>query len=306
MPSLHLTNTNFQSQSKVLKGIYSNENREAPPHFPKVFNIYDNEPARSFMTFLPITNLGPLAQKNEGAAPLFDALAEGDSSTFNFQTYSLAYKITEEANLEDPHGIFKKLPKYLAKSERVTKDLLIYQILNLAFTAGVNLPDGLALCATAHTSPRAATQSNILANTALTPESLQAAFIDFQTLTDDAGLPSYRTPRQLVVPPQLHKIGQEILGSEYYPYSDENKKNVVEGTVELIVSRYITSTTAWFVLAGKGDLNDDTHSMFASFKWQNKQTVWEDGETGNINHRTSFRIAFGTVGFRGVVGSQGA
>src|SRR5476651_2844781 len=96
-PSIFTTNTNFQSQSKVLKAVYSKENKEAPPLYPMLFNNYDNEPARSFMTFLPVTNMGTFFQKNEGAAPAFDNLSESTVSTYNFQTYALAYKLTEEA-----------------------------------------------------------------------------------------------------------------------------------------------------------------------------------------------------------------
>jgi Mu-like prophage major head subunit gpT len=305
-PSIFTTNTNFQSQSKVLKAVYSKENKEAPPLYPMLFNDYDNEAARSFMTFLPVTNMGTFSQKNEGAPPAFDNLSESIASTFNFQTYALAYKLTEEANLEDPHGLAKKLPKFLSKSERVSKDLLIWNILNLGFAGGPLLADGVVLFSASHPIARGGTYSNLLANTALTPESLQAAYILMETLSDDATLPSFRTPRYLVVRPELHKIAQEILGSEYYPYSDENRRNVVEGTVQVIVSRYQTSTTQWGVFAGKGDLDGDTHSLFYSFKWQNKQTVWEDGETGNINHRSSFRLGFGSVDGRGSVGSQGA
>lgn len=310
MAATHNTSTYFQANSKVLKKVYIKTAEKVPVLYPEVFNVVDNDMKRPFMTYLPIVGLGTMALKPEGAAALFDQSFEGVATTFNFLTYALAYKITEEAELEDAKDLLARLPAMLAYGEQITKELLIWNILNLAFTAGVNGVDGQPLCSTTHTLAGAPgiNVSNTAGSTALTPESLQNSFIAFETLVDDRNLPIYRTPKQLVVPPQLHKVAEEVLGSPAYPYSNENKTNVVAGKLDLLVSRYITLTSppAWFVLAGKGGIEGDSHSLLCSYKWQHRQRMWMDNDSGNVNHRASFRISFGFGDFRGVYGSQGA
>ena len=303
------TSTFFQSNSKVLKAVYVQNMKKVPAVYQEVFNTLDVDMKRPFATFQPIIEMGTLAVKQEGANPAFDQPIEGIPTTFLYQTFALAYKITEEAELEDAMALIKRLPGMLAYSEQVTKDLLFWQAFNLAFTSGVNGADGVPLVSTAHPligAPGNPTFSNSGGTVALSPEALQAAYISFHTMLSDRGLPMYKTPKQLVIPPQLQKVAEEILGSPYYPYSNENRTNVVQRSVTPLVSRYLTSPTAWFVLAGKGDIEGDSHSLVTGFKWQNRQRTWVDESTGNMNHRTSFRATYGFKNFRGFWGSQGS
>ena len=308
MAAYHSTNTWFQANSKVIKQTFVKSAVEVPPQYPRIFNVTDNDTRRPFMTVLPIVELGTFALKPEGAAPAYDQAYEGIPTSFNFLTYSLAYKVTEEAELEDAKNLLSRLPRMLAYGEQITEELLYWNVFNFGFTSGVNGADGVTLFNTAHplASSAGITISNSAGTTALTPESLQNAFLALETTVSDRNLPSYRTPRYLVVGPALYKTAEEILGSSYYPYSSENRKNVVEGKVELIVSRFITSATAWFVMAGKGPLEGDTHSFLVSHKWRNRQYTWVSEETGNMNHRASFRSTWGWVDWRGSYGSQGS
>jgi len=308
MASNHNTSTFFQSNSKVLKAVYVHNVKKAPPLYQEVFNALDVDMKRPFATFQPINELSTLAVKPEGANPAFDQASEGIPVTFLYQTFALAYKITEEAELEDAMSLLKRLPGMLAFSEQVTKDLLYWQVFNLAFTAGVNGADGVPLCSTAHPLVAAGAQtfSNSLGTAALSPEALQAAYILFQTMLSDRGLPMYKTPKTLIIPPQLQKVAEEILGSQYYPYSAENRTNVVQRSVTPLVSRYILNPTNWFVAAGKGDIEGDSHSLVVGHKWQNRQRTWVDESTGNMNHRTSFRSTYGWKNWRGFLGSLGS
>ena len=301
-----MTNTFFQAASKVLKKTFTNSAVDVPVLWDGIFNTYEPDMKRPFMTFLPIIPLTTWGVKPEGGSPLYDQASEGTAYTMNYTTYALAYKITEEMELEDVQGLIKLLPKQLMRSGRITQELLFWNLLNLGFTAGVNGADGQNLFSTGHTVTGAANVSNSGGTVALTPEALQQAIIAFQTLVDDRGIASSRTPMTLVVPPQLAKIAEEVVGSAKYPYSNENRPNVVAGSVTPLVSRWITSTTAWYLLAGKGDLEGDTHSLGTSFKWRDRQATWRDEATGNISHRASFRCAYGFVNWRGSWGSQGS
>ena len=316
MAAVQLTNTWIQSQTKQIKAAYLRSTPEAPPLYQVWFNIWGNDARRSFLQYLSYIGFGYLSVKIESAAPAADQAMEGTPSMFPFFTMGLEYGLSLESLQEDPLNLNARLPRQLRFSEEQTKEVTFWNTLNQAFNANVPLWTGLSLCnanqplqgpVTASTN----TFSNTLGATALTPESLEQAFILMEVLPDDRGLATFKTPKMLLAPPGLHRQMEEVLGSAYYPYSAENRINVVKDKVEPLVVRYLnpaqgTGPFPWFVTAGKGELGDDAHSCFVSFKWQNRQTVYVDQRTNNIYHKTEFRSTFGGVDPRGIVGSQGA
>jgi hypothetical protein len=311
------TRTSIQAASKVLEKAFTNRAQKVPPLYTKFFNIISTDPKRSFASFLPIAELTTLRFKTEGAAPTFDQPYELIPYTLNYFTYALAATVTEEAQLEDPINLMGKLPAMLADSEQQTKDLIFWNTVNLGYNSNVLGSDGQPLFSTVHPLAPIATPtgvissigqtfSNSLGATQLTPEALQQAYILFETLLSDRGLPSRRTPVWLLVGPQLAKTAEEILGSPYQPYSNQNTINVEHETVKLMVVRYFTSPTFWMVAAAPGDIEGDSHSLVVAHKWENRVTTWMDPQTSGFNIKTSFRSAYGFIGWRGVVGSQGA
>ncbi|MGH7745838.1 MAG: Mu-like prophage major head subunit gpT family protein, partial [Candidatus Dormibacteria bacterium] len=279
MASTITTRTPFQAATKIIEKAYTNRTRMVPPYYMSYMNVESSDTRRSFATFLPIVELGALRYKPEGNAPTYDQPFESIPTSYLYSTYALAAQVTEEAQLEDPLNLMGKLPEMLADSETVTKDLFFNNVLNLGFYPSVVGPDMQPLFSTAHPLAPEATPtgivsavgqsfSNSLGATQLTPESLQQAYILFATLLSDRGLPSARTPRTLMVSPQMQKTAEEILGTPLRPYTDENTKNVVAGSVELMVNRYLTSNTAWYVLGGKGALGSDSHAMTVLHHWE--------------------------------------
>jgi hypothetical protein len=317
MAAILNTRTSFQAASKVIEKAFTNRAQKVPPLYVKFFNVITTDPKRSFATFLPIAELGTLRFKTEGAAPVYDQPFELIPYTVNYFTYAMAATVTEEAQTEDPINFMGKLPAMLADSEQQTKDLIFWNTVNLGFSPNVLGSDGQPLFSTAHPLAPIATPtgvvsqinqtfSNSLGATQLTPEALQQAYILFETLLSDRGLPARRTPVWLLVGPQLAKTAEEILGSPYAPYTNQNTVNVEHETVKLMVVRYLTSSTAWYVFSSPGDLEGDSHSLFVAHKWENRVSTWMDPQTSNYNIKTSFRSTYGFIGWRGGVASQGA
>ncbi len=314
------TRTSTQAQTKVLDETFYNEIKTGvPPVFQSLVNVITPQAKRSVMTALPMAGLGTTEFKGEGQAPAYDQPYELIPISATFFTYALAVKATEEAQEDDISGLVADIPEQLAKSSRMSKDLVINQLFNLAFNLNVLYNDGQPLCSQAHplgpvSSPTGiyssvgSTFSNSLGATALTPESLQQAYILFATLLNDRGLPDMRTPKTLMVPPAMVKVAQEIVGSARAPFSNDNRVNVLEGTVEVFGNRYLTNANAWFVLGPQGNpfKGGDNHQLFAAFKKQNAFKAWRDDETGNYNQKASDRYTYGAAGWRGLVGSQGA
>lgn len=312
------TRTEIQAASKVMEQTFTNEAEDTPPKYPLVFNDVTTDPKRSFATFMPYAGLGVLKQKSEGGVPTYDQPYELIPTTWTYQTYALAATITEEAQLEDPLGLMAELPRMLARSERKTKDLLYWLILNLGFAPNVLGSDGLPLFSALHplgpiATPTGAISSigqffaNSLGATQLTPEALYQGQVLFETLRDDRGLTQRRSPEDLVVGVQMGKVAAECLGAPLAPYTANNTPNTEHKVLNLIVSEYLTNPYAWFILGKKngGKLGSDSHSLSVAHKWQNRVKTWIDPQTDNWNIKTSFRSTYGFVDWRSAVGSQG-
>jgi hypothetical protein len=313
------TRTSTQLQTKVLEASFYNEIKAGvPPVYQSIVNVITPPAKRSVFTALPLAGLGTTEFKGEGQAPAYDQPYELIPISATFFTYALAVKATEEAQDDDIGNLVSEVPQQLARSSRVSKDLVINQIFNLAFNGNVIYNDGQPLISTLHplgpiSTPTgivasAGTFSNSLGPTALTPEALQQAYILFATLLNDRGLPDQRTPRTLMVPVPMVKLAQEIVGSAKAPFTADNQINVLEGTVQVFGNRYLTNNNAWFVLGNQGDpfKGGDNHQLFAAFKKISAYKAWRDDETGNYNQKVSDRYTFGAAGWRGLVGSQGS
>lgn len=308
MAAIHNTGTFFQSSTKIVRKIYAKVAVKVKPLYQEIFATVPDEDGRSYFTYQPIVELGTFANLIEGGIPALDQSYEGTPTTFNFVTYALMYEITDDARLEDAKKLLRRLPGFLAYSEQITQELLIWNILNLGFS--VNGADGVPLFSASHplAGPQGGTISNTASNLAFSPEALQTVLINFQTLASDRNLPQYRTPEQVVAPPQLQKPIEETLNAKYYPYSAENRPNVVAGALSPVISRYLTSSTAWYVLGKKQgqDLESDGHSLLYSFKYRGKTKSGVDEKTDNFFQKSKFRLTYGWADFRGAWGTQGS
>lgn len=311
MAGAAITNSHsaFQTNTKRLDFTYTNWSRKAPQQWSKIFNEFPNDARLPYLNALPYIEMGLMKLKPEGQMPAFDSISEGNATTFNFFTMALAYMITEEGELESPTEYLAQLPKRLSDSEWVTLEYYLSNIFNFSTTSGVNLADGVPLASTAHPLPGqpGQTYSNYAGFTALTPESLQNAMISMRLTPSDRGNSGEMQPQTLVYHPQLEKIAMEVLGSDLYPYSDENKINVVKGKVSPIDYRYLTNPLMWILLAPKGDFKEGgCHTNGVSFKWRNRVRTKDDSLAGTVAQRASTRFTFGSLNWRGTFVSSGA
>lgn len=314
MASVINTSTYLRSQALLVKKEYTNSAPQKPLKYPSVFNMYKGDQERRFFQYLSLVGFGTLALRGEGEVPAVDASKEGLLSYFAYTTYALRYIVTKEMVREDAKAIIPKLPGLLRYSSDITKEYLFWNVFNFAFNSGVLLADGQPLCSASHplqgasATPGVTSYSNSLGAVPLTVETLQQAFLLMQTIPDDRGLPTYRTPVKMIYPPGLHQVAQEVLASGYYPASDENRINAVAGSVTPQPIEYLTAGAngpfPWFVMSAKGEPGQDAHSIFASIKWDEQRAYYDD-PTESMTHSTEFRAVWGAVDGRGIVGSQG-
>lgn len=131
--------------------------------------------------------------------------------------------------------------------------------LNSAFTVytvGASDTADETLCAAAHatfTGAGGSSQKNRESTDAtLGVDSLWTGVNNFATLKDHEGNPIVAIPKLLVVPPALERKAVEMLQSIETPYLSTNEMNALKTrNLKYVVSHYLTSTTAWFLVTGE-------------------------------------------------------
>ena len=309
------TVTYFRAATRIVKDIYSNSTPTKPQRWPIFFNQFDIDMDRSFWQALSLVGFGTLALKTQGQAATLDSSKEGFMTMYPFFTYALRYIVTKEMGREDAKKIIPKLPNLLRYSKDQTIEFLVWNVLNLSFlsaaSGGYNLADGQPLCSQSHPCAGAPgiTYSNLIGSAALTVETLNQVFVLMGNMPDDRGLTTSRMPEDIYYPIGYHQQVVEVLGSYYYPESNENRVNSVAGSVKPHAVEYITSAPQgpfpWWVASGKGELGTDAHTCFVNKKWD-EQRSWVDPNTENLNHEVEVRLQWGAVEGRGLVGSEGA
>lgn len=309
------TSTYFRAATRIVKDIYSNSNPTKPRRWPEFFNSFDIDIDRSFWQALSLVGFGTLALRTQGTAAAIDSSKEGFMTMYPYFTYALRYIVTKEMAREDAKRIIPKLPGLLRYSKDQTIEFLVWNVLNLAFTnkssGGYILADGQPLCSQDHpcAGVPGLTYSNSVGPAALTVETLNQVFQLMGNMPDDRGLTTSRMPADIWYPLGLHQSVVEVLGSFYYPESNENRVNSVAGSLKPHAVEYLTSAPTgpfpWFVSSGKGELGTDAHTAFANIKWD-EQRAWVDPNTENMNHEVEVRLQWGAVEGRGIVGSEGA
>lgn len=146
-----------------------------------------------------------------------------------------------ETFVNDDLDAFRDLPDRLAQAARYTEDYLATTALEVD---GAPNPDFFTT-----------DNGNILTgNPALTLESLTAAIAALSNVRDSEGLPVLVSAAVLVVPPALQIPAQQILNATELRYVDATTgrtiitQNFIAQSVRLVVNRWLTNPTAWYLL----------------------------------------------------------
>ena len=290
-----------------LNSLFGMNYDEYDREYEDIFVIEDSN--RAFEEEVLIVGFGSAPVKSEGQGVSFDNASESFSSRYTHETVSLAFALTEEAiedNLYDSLG--KRYLKALAKSMANTKEVKGADVLNNAFSSSFLGGDGKSLIASDHPLAGGGSAANRASTMAdLNEASLEDAFIDISTFTDDRGLIISVQPDKLVVPPQLVFVADRILQSDLRSGTADNDVNAIKNTGVLpggyVVNHYLNDPDAFFILTSVNEMGDG----LKMFQRSPMETSMEpDFSTGNIRYKARERYSFGFSDWRGVYGSQGA
>lgn len=251
-----------------------------------------------------MSGFGYAVVKPEGGGISYDTIAQGFTTRYSHVVYGLGFIVTREAYEDDQYGILaKKRAKALARSMRLTKDVIAANILNRAFNSSYLGGDGKELCATDHPNVTGGTWSNELAVAAnLSEAALEQMNIDIMKLTDDRGLKIAVRPRQLIIPPDLVFEAERILKTEGRVGTANNDLNALKtmGKVnKVIVNQYLTSATAYWLQTDVQDGLKYFERRADSFDMDN------EFDTENAKYKATARFSFGWTDPRCIHGTPG-
>lgn len=286
--------------------------------YDKIFNLETSEDA--FEDEAEFSGLGPLNQKPEGTAVLYDDAVQGGTKRYLHLPWALGVRTSFELFRDDKYGLIKQVPKALARSAQFTREQQAANVFNLGFTNAITTTDGVSLFNTQHPllgGPQATAigpgVSSIIASAGTFPNrplvdsdlsvsALQQCMDQFERLIDSQGLPVVLKPKTVFIPPALRWIAREILGSPNVPYSAENQINsLIPEELSYAIGHYLTSDSAWFVLCDK-----ESHQLKYFDRDPLDEDFADDFDTKTLKEMCYMRFSVGATSWMGVWGSNGA
>lgn len=277
----------------------------APVEYDKVAKVV-TAPAGNHYTEAELSPLGDLREIPEGTGIQFDFPVEGHKKTIYYTKYGLGFQITEEMYKDDLQGNFKQMPSKLAKSAAIKQDVEFFDLFNNGFATHQSW-DSNYIFHTGHTTLKS---GDTIANepstaSSLSETSLQAAFEYYDTLVDEAGNPLNIRPNKLLVPTELKYSALKLRANTGQIGTANNDLNIVAADNDFVdsynihVSRFLTSSTAWFLLS-------DEHDFRFFWKDRARMESADDFYTGNALFKVVMRFACFAMDYKGAYGNSGA
>lgn len=276
---------------------------EYSPEWDKLFD--KNTSKKAYEEDVGYSSFGLAAIKPEGSAIQYDSSRQGFTTRYQHVVYALGFVITREIFEDDQYDVIgKKKASALARSMRISKEIVAANVYNRAVTSGYTGGDGIVMLSASHPKVAGGTFSNIIGTTAdLSEAALEQATIDIEGFTDDRGLIIAAKPKQLIIPRQLRFEAYRILKAEGRVGTELNDPNAIKSMGlfgEPTVNHFLTDTDAWFIRTDVPDGMKYFERRGDQFEMDN------DFDTENAKYKASARYSFGWSDPRGIYGSMGA
>lgn len=279
-------------------GIY----KSFPWEYTDIFDVKSSNMAYEEM--VEVQGFRAAQEKAEGAAVAFDSQKQGFVNRWTHITYALGYAVTQEEREDNLY--MKAFPRaeQLARSFRITKEVVGADVLNNGHSGSFLGPDGVALYSTAHPT-NDGTQSNKLTVAAdLAESSLEDILIDISEAKDTNGLQAPIMAQCLIIPPALVYEATRILRSELRVGTDHNDINAMRNLGVLPgghkVNHFLTDSDSWHVKTDCPEGLTWFDRIPYTFSTDN------DFDTGNLLHKGRERYSTGWLDWRTIYGSEGA
>lgn len=279
------------------------EYKEAPKLHEAYMNLKDT--GEAYVETMEMPGLSLMEQKPESKPISFeDTSQQFDHRTF-VATYSKGFVISLEAMEDGKHyPIADRMTRALARSARTTKEQVCADVYNNGFAAGTTYGDGQPFFSTAHPARAGGDQANTFATIkTLSEASVEEYLTQMHEAKDTKGLPIDLSARCLMVPPALAFEATRITESYLQSGTANNDVNAIYamGLIpKVVTNRYLTSTTAYFLVSEYED---------GAALYQRKPISFDrymDSDTLNLKFYARERYAVSVDDWRGAYGDAGA
>jgi hypothetical protein len=272
-----------------------------------------NQSTKAYEDRMRVAALGRFAVKAEGTPVAFDDPVSAPVVRTVHTTFALGFRVTEEMMDDDLFDIIEKMPADLGDSARDHMERLAWGLVNDGFNGttytGLAEADGTAraLFSAAHVNLKTGTvQSNLLAPpVALSITGIEALMTRASNTTSDEDRFINMEQSLLVFNPNLQHQVYVLLETEFRPGTSDNDRSTVVSSRSGLqpITRngvpYLTSTTAWYIFAPKGQ-NDLTWNDRRALRFDQAK----DADTFDLKHYGSYRASVMFSEWRGAWGSN--
>lgn len=275
--------------------------------YPKEWvEMFDEETSeKAYEEEVKITSFGLAPVKAQGASISYDSESQGQVTRYTHVTYALGYAVTMEELMDNLYAqVSQTRVKALARSHRITEEIIAADVYNNAFDASFPGSDGVSLLSASHPNVTGGTFSNVLSVAAdLSETALEDLITQMSLATDDRGLIIALKPKKLIVHPNNWWNANRILESVFQNDTADNAVNVLKATNAIpggvMQCHYLDAPNAWF-------LRTDAPRGLRRFT-RMKPAVEKDNDFGTKNALTSAvqRFSIGWSDPLGLFGSEG-
>ena len=203
---------------------------------------------------MPAQQVKPEGQQFVPGQPII-----GSSFQVTATPYGQIFSITWELYRDDKYGVMGQMWSSMARNTRTRQEVQAFGFFNNSFTINTgydNLPF-FSNAAAPHTDLDGTTQINRpTPDVALSQTALQAGQVNFDLLNDEVSLPVAYVGRRILLHPTNRYLAREILGSGGKAQTADNDLNAIWGDdLKWGVSRFLTRTQDWFLLADMPDMD---------------------------------------------------
>lgn len=276
---------------------------EFPKQYTDLVDVFSSD--MTYEEDQEVTGFGLAPVKQQGAATTYDTMAQGTTTRYTHIAYGLGFIITREAIDDNQYEkVGMQRTGSLAFSMRQTKENVVANLYNRAFSTSYPIGDAAAMISTAHPT-LAGNQANKAATDAdMSEASLEDMVILIGQAQNARGLRISLQAKKLIIPVQLQFEAARILKSVQQNDTANNAINALKSmgafTDGTAVNNYLTDSDAWFVRTNAPEGMKLFQRTEAEFKNDG------DFDTDNLKYKAWERYGTGCSDFRSIYGSAGA